>query len=95
VRKAEAANPSSRRARGLFVVAGCAAAEERRDVITGFTALSAGQLSQLAELLGALERALQEEAGARLQRGLPAERHSELLGEIRDLTEVIRSQRVC
>lgn len=64
-------------------------------MVTGITTLSARQLSQLTELLGALERALQEEAGVRLQRGLPAERHSELLGEIRDLTEVVRRQRVC
>lgn len=61
----------------------------------GITTLSIGQLTQLTELLGALEQALQAEAGARLQRGLPAERHSELLAELRDLVEVVRHQRVC
>lgn len=64
-------------------------------MITGIAALSSGQIVQLTELLTALERALQEEAGARLRSGLPSERHSELLGEIRDVAEVVRHQRVC
>ncbi|MBI2323247.1 MAG: hypothetical protein HYU88_14410 [Chloroflexi bacterium] len=62
---------------------------------TGITTLSTGQLTLLTELLGALEQALRTEAGTRLQRGLPTERHWELLAEIRDLAEVVRHQRVC